>query len=266
MIFGRKRSREQAGDAGTESTPAEPIEAGVDEAADASAEDVEEVTVAEAEDSREAESEDAADNVDEDEDEDEDEDDREPVDYRADGPFDIEEVDLGGDDVTRIDLGTLIVTPWQGLNLQLQVNEATKQVRAITGIWHKSGIEVALFAAPASGGLADDLREDIVEEAERTGGSAELAEGVFGTEVRRVMPQAGPNGEQLFHVSRIWFAEGPRWLLRGTLLGEAALDAGNEAKAGPFLEFFRNLVVRRGSRPMVPGELITMELPKRDGE
>jgi hypothetical protein len=79
------------------------------------------------------------------------------------------------------------------------------------------------------------------------------------------MPQTGPNGEQLFHVSRVWFAEGPRWLLRGTLLGEAALDASNDAKAGPFLEFFRNLVVRRGNKPMVPGELITMELPKRDG-
>jgi len=187
------------------------------------------------------------------------------VDLRADGPFDIDEVDLGGDDVTRIDLGTLIVTPWQGLNLQLQVNEATKQVRAVTGIWHKSGIEIAVFAAPASGGLADELREDILEEAERTGGNAELADGPFGKEVRRVMPQTGPNGEQLFHVSRIWFAEGPRWLLRATVLGEAAIDTGNDAKAGPFLEFFRNLVVRRGNKPMVPGELITMELPKRDG-
>ena len=71
-------------------------------------------------------------------------------------------------------------------------------------------------------------------------------------------------GQQLFHVSRIWFAEGPRWLLRGTLLGEAALAEGGEAKAGPFVEFFRNLVVRRGDKPMVPGELITMELPTRD--
>ena len=110
----------------------------------------------------------------------------------------------------------------------------------------------------------EEIRDDLVEEAQQAGGSAELADGPFGTEVRRVMPQTGPNGEQMFHVSRVWFAEGPRWLLRGTLLGEAALAEAGDAKAGPFIEFFRNLIVRRGSKPMVPGELITMELPNRN--
>jgi hypothetical protein len=181
-------------------------------------------------------------------------------DAREDGPFDIDEVDLSGDEVQRIDLGTLIVTPWQGLNLQLQVQEATKQVRAITGIWRNSGIEITLFAAPASGNLAGEQQEELTEQAEQAGGSAEVAAGPFGPELRRVLPQTGPNGEQLFHVSRIWFAEGPRWLLRGTLMGEAALPDG-DAKAGPFVEFFRNLIVRRGSKPMVPGELLTMDLP-----
>ena len=38
-------------------------------------------------------------------------DEAEPVDWRADGPFDSEEVDLGADGVARIDLGSLIVTP-----------------------------------------------------------------------------------------------------------------------------------------------------------
>ena len=184
-------------------------------------------------------------------------------DARDDGPFDIDEVELGGDEVQRIDLGTLILTPWPGLNLQLQVQEATKQVRAVTGVWRKSGIEVALFAAPASGGLAAEQQEELTEQAQAAGGSAEVGAGPFGPELRRILPQKGPNGEQLFHVSRVWFAEGPRWLLRGTLLGEAALPDG-DAKARPFVEFFRNLVVRRGSRPMVPGELLTMDLPKQN--
>ncbi len=181
---------------------------------------------------------------------------------RTDGPFDIDEVDLGDDQVQRLDLGTLILTPWQGLNLQLQVHEASKQVRAITGIWRKSGIEIALFAAPASGGLAAEQQEELIEQAGQAGGTAEVAPGPFGPELRRILPQTGPNGEQLFHVSRVWFAEGPRWLLRGTLMGEAALPDG-DAKARPFVEFFRNLVVRRGTSPRVPGELLTMELPKQ---
>lgn len=181
---------------------------------------------------------------------------------RDDGPFDIDEVELGGDEVQRVDLGTLILTPWQGLNLQLQVHEASKQVRAITGIWRKSGIEITLFAAPASGGLAAEQQEELIEQAQTAGGSAEVGAGPFGPELRRILPQTGPKGEQLFHVSRVWFAEGPRWLLRGTLMGEAALPDG-EVKARPFVEFFRNLVVRRGNRPMVPGELLTMDLPKQ---
>lgn len=183
-------------------------------------------------------------------------------DDREDGPFDIDEVELGDDEVQRIDLGTLILTPWPGLNLQLQVQEATKQVQAVTGIWRKSGIELTLFAAPASGGLAAEQQEELAEQAQAAGGSAEVAAGPFGPELRRILPQTGPNGEQLFHVSRVWFAEGPRWLLRGTLLGEAALPDG-DAKARPFVEFFRNLVVRRGTKPMVPGDLLTMDLPKQ---
>ncbi len=185
-----------------------------------------------------------------------------PVDWRSDGPFDADEVELSGDSVTRVDLGALVITPWDGLGLQLQVTEATRAVQAVTAVWKNSGLEVALFAAPASGGLADELREDVVEEAEQAGGNAELAEGPFGSEVRRVLPQDGPGGEQLFHVSRIWFAEGPRWLLRGTLLGEAALGDADAPLVSPFVEFFRNLVVRRGDKPMVPGELIPMTLPE----
>jgi uncharacterized protein DUF3710 len=190
----------------------------------------------------------------------------EDVDWRADGPFDSEEVDLTDDGVTRIDLGAVIVTPWEGLGLQLQVNEPDRQVQAVTAVWKNSGLEVTLFAAPASGGLAEELREDAVDEAEQAGGTATLADGPFGSEVRRVLPQEGPGGEQMFHVSRIWFAEGPRWLLRGTLLGEAAVGEADAPVVAPFVELFRNLVVRRGDKPMVPGELIPMKLPEGAGE
>ena len=188
--------------------------------------------------------------------------DGDPVDHRADGPFDIDEVDLTHDGVERVDLGALVVTPWDGLGLQLHVNEASKKVQAVTAIWQSSGLEVALFAAPATGGLAEELREDIIEEAEQAGGSAEVVVGSFGAEVRRVLPQEGPSGEQFFHVSRIWFAEGPRWLLRATLLGEAALGDVDDPKAAPFVEFFRNVVGRGGTKPMVPGELLGMDLPQ----
>ncbi|MBK8459451.1 MAG: DUF3710 domain-containing protein [Micropruina sp.] len=189
-----------------------------------------------------------------------------PGDWRADGPFDIEEVDLEADQVNRLDLGSLIVTPWEGMGLQLQVQEGSKQIHAALAVWENSGIELTLLAAPTSGGLAAELREDLLEEAEQAGGNAVVATGPFGPEVRRVLPAEGPNGEQLFQVARIWFAEGPRWLLRGMLMGEVGLTEGEEPAAKPFVEFFRNVVVRRGDRPMVPGEVIVMKLPQGIGE
>lgn len=186
------------------------------------------------------------------------------IDWRADGPFDYDEVDLGTE-VARIDLDTLIITPWDGLNLQLQVDEQSRRVLAITGVWADSGLEVVLFAAPATSGLADQLREETIAEATELSGTTDVSDGPFGPQVQRVLPQPGPKGEQRFHVSRVWFVEGPKWLLRGTLLGEAALPDAPESAAAPFIEFFRNLVVRRGSQPLVPGERITMKLPEGAG-
>lgn len=189
----------------------------------------------------------------------------EEIDWREDGPFDVSEVELAGDEIERIDLGTLILTPWEGLNLQLQVDEATRTVLAVTGVWAESGLEIALFAAPASGGLAAEHRAAVTREATEAGGTVDELIGPFGPELRRVIPQPGPKRERLFHVSRIWYAEGPRWMVRGTLLGAAAVDPSDESKAAPFVEFFRNLVVRRGSDPRVPGEPITMTLPEGVG-
>lgn len=185
----------------------------------------------------------------------------EEADWREDGPFDVSEVELAGDEIERLDLGTLILTPWEGLNLQLQVDEATRNVLSVTGVWAESGLEIALFAAPASAGLAEEHRAMVTQEATEAGGTVEELIGPFGPELRRVIPQPGPKRERLFHVSRIWYAEGPRWMLRGTLLGAAAVDPADETKAAPFVEFFRNLVVRRGTDPRVPGEPITMTLP-----
>lgn len=185
-------------------------------------------------------------------------------DYRADGPFDHDEVDLSTDadnGIERLTFGPLIVTPFEGLNVQLHGDQESGTIYAMLAMFENSGLELALFAAPTSGGLAEELREDTIEEAEQAGGNAEVAEGPFGPEIRRVLPLEGPEGEQLFHVSRIWLVEGPRWLLRGTLMGPAGMSEGEQPPADVFVEFFRNVVVHRDDAPRVPGELITLALP-----
>lgn len=188
--------------------------------------------------------------------------DDEDCDPRADGPFDFEEVALDVDEVQRIEFGPLIITPFEGLGLQLHGNPETGTIQALLATYAESGLEVALFAAPRSGSLAEELREEIIEEATQGGGHAQEAPGPFGPEVRRVMPVDGPEGEQLFHVSRVWLVDGPRWLLRGSLMGQAAMVEGEEAPADVFVEFFRNIVIRRDDAPRVPGELIQLALPE----
>ena len=78
-------------------------------------------------------------------------------DPRADGPFDFDEVDLDADDVERVTFGPLIITPFDGLGLQLHGDPATGTVRALLAAYGESGLELALFAAPRTDGLAEEL-------------------------------------------------------------------------------------------------------------
>ncbi len=262
MIFRRKAKDEPIDEPADESTEQSDAELADAEATDEVDADVAEVSDADDEaGADEAADDEVPEELSDDDSDDADEDEDEDVDWRADGPFDHDEVDLTADEVQRLDLGALILTPWEGMGLQLQVNENTQQVVAALAFWEQSGLELALLAAPTSGGLADELLEDLTEEAQQAGGSATTVVGPFGPELRRVLPAEGPGGEQLFQVSRTWFAEGPRWMLRGTLLGEAGLTEDDEGASAPFVEFFRNVVVRRGDGPMVPGEVIAMTMP-----
>ena len=277
-MFGRKRKPTQTPLSDEEAAGASPA-ADADDARSEGAPENDDVAVDDTDDvSDDTAADDAEDDErDEDPDELDDEDDGidavppepEEIDWRADGPFDAEEVELG-DEVRRLDLGALVVTPFDGLQLQLQVNPETKQAGAFTAIWRQSGLEVALFAASSGGGMAEEFLEDVLEEAAQAGGSATIEDGPFGPQVRRLLPEEGkaPTGKKKdtrrVHVSWVWFAEGPRWLLRGTLLGEAAIGATDAPEAAPFVEFFRNIVVRRGGKPMVPGDQVPLDVPVGD--
>ena len=180
------------------------------------------------------------------------------------------------DDQPRIDLGSLIVTPVPGSELRLQVNEAQDIVSAMLvlpvtapgadgdqpQVVSTSALELSAYAAPRSGGLWAELRDEISEAAAEVGGSAELAAGPFGVELRRLLPVTTPDGEQGYQPSRMWVAEGPRWLLRGIVYGQAAIESDDEDPAvAAVLAAFRDVVVRRGDEAMAPGDLLPMSMP-----
>jgi Protein of unknown function (DUF3710) len=185
--------------------------------------------------------------------------------WREFGPFDISEVDLDEEepgDQPRIDLGSMILTGFAGAELRLQVSEETEEIVSAMLINGNSALELGAYAAPRSGGYWAELRNDMIEGATEAGGSASIVEGPFGVELRRLLPVTTPDGEQGYQPSRMWVAEGPRWLLRGIVYGQAALEEGLESPVAEMLSAFRRVIVRRGDEAMAPGDLLSLTLPE----
>ncbi len=188
-------------------------------------------------------------------------------DWRAEGPFDLAELDedddlAGTPEMPRIDLGAMVLAGFPGAELRLQVSEETQQIVSAMLVLGDSALELGAYAAPRSGGLWAELREDIMTAATEAGGSASLAEGPFGVELRRLIPVTTPEGEQGYQPSRMWVAEGPRWLLRGIVYGQAALEEGWGSPVAELLTAFRSVVVRRGDEAMAPGDLLPLSMPQ----
>ncbi|WP_158600633.1 DUF3710 domain-containing protein [Tessaracoccus antarcticus] len=183
---------------------------------------------------------------------------------REEGPFDVAEVDLDADEVKRLDLGTLVITPFDKMNLQLQVDKAKEKVQALLISDGTSAMEVAVFAGPTRSSMLGEIREEIIKATEEADGKVELVQGPFGAELRRRLPVTTPDGKPATHLSRTWLCQGPGWVLRGVVMGKAALEPDNQDADLAMWEFFTNLVVRRGPEPAVPGSVLLMEIPQLD--
>jgi hypothetical protein len=82
------------------------------------------------------------------------------ADSRANGPWDVSEVDFN-DGIERLDLTALRVTPMPGVDVQVQVDEASGNVVQLTFARPDGGVQVQPYAAPRSGGLWDEVRPQI---------------------------------------------------------------------------------------------------------
>ncbi len=113
--------------------------------------------------------------------------------WRGEGPYDVADIDLAdGEGDPRIDLGSMIITGFAGAELRLQVADETQQIVSAMLISEDSALELGAYAAPRSGGLWPELREELIEAATEAGGSAAVVEGPFGVELRRLLPVHDP--------------------------------------------------------------------------
>ena len=176
----------------------------------------------------------------------------------ADGPYDISEVDVDNDGIARVDLGGLLISPSDGHELRLQVDEATQEVQSVMVASDDGAVELRAFAAPRNGDLWEDVRRQIASETSRAGGTATEREGRWGPELECQVQVRTPEGRSGTQPSRIAGINGNRWFLRATYLGRPAV---NPERAADFEDVVARVVVRRGDTAMAPGEPLPVELP-----
>src|SRR6185437_1404517 len=93
----------------------------------------------------------------------------------------------------RMDFGSLLVPVRDGFDIQVNLDEEA-------GIWiavvhGDSALQLQAFAAPKRSGIWDDVREEIIGEVQKSGGTSQEQEGPFGTELlARLSQPAEPGG------------------------------------------------------------------------
>lgn len=177
-----------------------------------------------------------------------------PADRAEAGPFDAAEVPSMR---PYVDLGGIKVAPREGLQLRLEVDERANRVVAVSLEYAESLLQVQAFAAPKTTGLWNSVRGEISQQMQSQGGSVTEEQGPLGPELFVQTPVQTEQGNGM-RVARFIAVDGPRWMLRGVIMGKAAVDADARARV---LDLFRELVVVRGEQPMPPSELLPLHVP-----
>jgi len=165
--------------------------------------------------------------------------------------------EASADEAGYVDLGPLRIRGRVGFQLQVPQDDGGG-AGSVVLVTEEAGLELRAFAAPRSGGLWDEVRQELVAEVQRLEGQVEELEGPFGPELRVQIPVSLPDGQDGFQPSRIVAVEGPRWMLRATFLGSAALEPDED---GLLEQAFREVVVVRGDDPRPVREPLLIELP-----
>jgi hypothetical protein len=174
---------------------------------------------------------------------------------RSAGPFD--ESEKRADDA-YIDFGGLLVKAPEGGQIRLDIDQASDTIVAVTVDLGASSLQLQAFSAPKSTGLWAEIREQIRESVAAQGGSSEVIDGEFGSELFVKIPVTSQDGSMGYRSARFLGVDGPRWFVRGVLGGPAATD---EKEAAPLADIFRSVVVVRGSEPLPPKELLALRVP-----
>lgn len=154
-----------------------------------------------------------------------------------------------------IDLGSLLIAPVDGIEVQVQADAESGSVAAISIIRGQSALSAVAFAAPKSGGLWDEVRADIIASIRESNGPVTEQVGAYGPEIITQVPTAAPDGSSVMAEARFLGFDGPRWFCRCVLFGDAV--TGNSLN-----DVVDAIVVRRGDHAMALGTQLPMQIQR----
>lgn len=172
------------------------------------------------------------------------------------GPRSVDEVDSS---VGYVDMGSLRVPVVQGMQLRTQLAEDKKTILRVLLVLGSSGLQISLAAAPRSGGVWQEVREQVAEAYRSDGATVTEAHTRYGDELIVDSPVAMPDGSSATARARIIGCEGPRWFARIDMLGPAAKD---EEIASQYEKIIDRLVVVRDSQPRARLETLPLRVPQ----
>jgi hypothetical protein len=178
------------------------------------------------------------------------------------GPWDVAEQDRADGELPRLDLGSLLIPGMPGLSLQVEADQQTQAVMAVTAMKEDGAVQLQAFAAPRSEGIWDEFRTEIRSEIAAGPGQITEVDGPFGPELRAILPATAPDGRQAVQPVRFVGIDGPRWFLRAVFLGKAAVEPDFEDELHTLV---RQTIVVRGPDAMAPRDLLPLRLPPQEG-
>jgi len=180
---------------------------------------------------------------------------------RTNGPWDVDELDgsHASHERPRLDLGSLRIRVSPGTKLQMQVDKGSGKATGVLLMGEQYGLQLMAIAASKSLPLWPQTRAAIAADATRRGGTAQEAPGPWGSVLQLSLPATAADGTSGVTPSLVLGVDGPRWMLRATFLGRAAID---QALHNEMLAVLQDTVVVRGEEPMPPGEILPLTPPQ----
>lgn len=180
---------------------------------------------------------------------------------RPNGPWDVDELDDRPAHVApRLDLGGVRVRPPAGFKVQIQVDQATQKSTSVLLVGDQGALQLVVVAAAKSTPQWPGTMRSLQSDADRRGGTVAEGNGPWGPVLRITIPVTLPDGKQGVQPSVALGIDGPRWMLRATILGKAALD---QEQMNKMMAIVQDTVVVRGEEPMAPGEVVPLVPPPR---